>query len=72
MATAKPRTECRKDWQYKNPSCAWCFYKNDCGGPVIAVKGHYNYYNCPDEPNIGNIAKCGTHPECKYCRRFKF
>lgn len=63
------RKECRREQQYKNPNCAWCYYKNECEGAVIAIKNYYNLHNCPDEPKIGNVPKCGTHRECIYCKQ---
>lgn len=68
MAThRKQRTECRNDYTLKNPNCTWCYFKHSCSGPVVARKDFYSYYNCPDEPDTGDIPKCGTHRECIYC-----
>lgn len=67
----KLRTECRREWQYKNPDCTWCMYKNCCDGPVIAIKDYYSPYNCPDEESLGGVAHCGAHRECMYCSKHK-
>ena len=71
MKPKKLRKECRRDWQYKNPDCAWCYYRHECAGAIVAVKNYYGLSNCPDEPELGNEPKCGAHRECLYCNKNK-
>lgn len=70
-----PKMVCRRNRLDKKPYCLThtCYYKSKgmCEGAIHAEHGYYSYYNCPDEPDTGGQPRCGTHPECDYCKQYE-